>query len=133
MQYMGGRLRIAIVDDEEPVRRALRRLFLAEGMEADTFASGSDFLESLGSRHPDCLVLDLHLPGLDGFALQRQLTEAYPRVPVVVITGHDPEGADERVRAAGAVAYLLKPLEAPTLLAAVASAIEAARSPKDRG
>jgi FixJ family two-component response regulator len=120
------RLRIAIVDDEEPVRRALRRLFLAEGMEADTFASGSDFLDSLRSRVPDCLVLDLHLPGLDGYDLQKQLAAASPRLPVVVITGHDREGAGERVLAAGASAYLLKPFEAPTLLAAVASAIETA-------
>ena len=118
-----GRPRIAIVDDEEPVRRALRRLFLAEGMEVDTFASGSDFLDSLASRKPDCLILDLHLPGLDGFALQKQLAESGSQVPIIVITGHDRAGTAERVMAAGASAYLPKPLEAQTLLAAVTSAI----------
>jgi FixJ family two-component response regulator len=117
-----ARVRIAIVDDEESVCRALRRLFVAEGMDADTFASGSEFLDSLGSRVPDCVVLDLHLPGLDGFAVLKQLT-ARRRVPVVVITGHDQPGAGKRVLATGASAYLLKPLDAPTLLAGVASAI----------
>jgi FixJ family two-component response regulator len=127
----GSRFRVAIVDDEEPVRRALRRLFLAEGIEAEAFASGSDFLESLRSRLPDCVVMDLHLPGLDGFDLQERLAAHNPRIPVIVITGDDREGTSAQVLAAGASAYLTKPLETNTLLAAVVAAVESARSQKN--
>lgn len=116
------RPRIAIIDDEECVRKALRRLFVAEGMEAETFASGSEFMESLRTHLPDCVVLDLHVPGLDGLAIQKHLA-AGVGLPVVVITGHDQPGAEERILAAGAAAYLLKPLDAPILLEAVAAAI----------
>jgi FixJ family two-component response regulator len=114
---------IAIVDDEEPVRRALRRLFRASGYEAVVFASGYELLEFLSRSRPDCVLLDLHLPGLSGLDLQKHLATMRPSVPSVVITGHDAPGVRAHVLAAGAHQYLLKPLDDSVLLAAVASAI----------
>src|ERR1700742_1197825 len=83
------RLLVAIVDDEEPVRRALRRLFLSVGIDVETFSSGSEFLDSVRTQRPDCAVLDLHLPGLTGLDVQERLVEAGIRVPMVIVTGHD--------------------------------------------
>jgi FixJ family two-component response regulator len=116
---------IAVVDDEEPVRRALRRLFLASGYRAVTFASGYEILEYLARDRPDCALLDLHLPGLSGLDLLKRLRTMEPPVPSVIITGHDASGVKARVLAAGASQYLLKPLDDSVLLAAVAAAIAA--------
>jgi FixJ family two-component response regulator len=114
---------VAVVDDEEAVRRALRRLFVASGYKAITFASGYELLEFLSRERPDCVLLDLHLPGLSGLDLQTHLRTMRPPVPSVVITGHDAAGVKARVLAAGASQYLLKPLDDCVLLAAVAAAI----------
>lgn len=124
---MKTRPRVAVVDDDESVRKALQRLLRASGLDADTFASAQDFLASLPqSTQPDCLVLDLQMPGTSGFDLQQQIVRAGLRLPIVVITGHDGPGMQARCLAAGASAYLRKPLEAGTLLAAIEAAIDPA-------
>ena len=115
-------LQVAIVDDEESVRKALRRLFRSADMDVETFASGRDFLDSLAKHRPDCVVLDLHMPGLTGRDVQQQLAQTQPALPVIIITGKDEPGVRESVLAAGAADYLLKPLNDHTLLAAVTSA-----------
>lgn len=104
------------------MRKALRRLFRSADMDVETFASGREFLDSLPLHRPDCLVLDLHMPGLTGRDVQQHLADARPRLPIVVITGKDEPGVRESVLAAGAADYLLKPLDDCTLLAAVSSA-----------
>lgn len=121
------RLLVAIVDDEEPVRKALRRLLLSAGIDVETFASGDEFLAAMGSDHrPDCAVIDLHLPGLSGLEVQERIAEAGIRLPTVIITGNDQTGVEERVLAAGAFTYLSKPLDDKILLAAVAEAVRGA-------
>jgi FixJ family two-component response regulator len=121
------RHRVAVVDDDASVRKALQRLLRASDLDADTFGSAEDFLASLPhATLPDCLVLDLQMPGTSGLDLQRQVVRAGLRVPIVVITGHDEPGMEARCLAAGASAYLRKPLEAGTLLAAVEAAIDPA-------
>jgi FixJ family two-component response regulator len=73
-------------------------------------------------------VLDLQMPEMNGLALQRQLERAGIRLPVVVITGHDEPGTRARCLAAGAAAYLRKPLDGGMLLAAIDAAIDAGRT-----
>lgn len=121
-----GRLVIAIVDDEEQVRRALARLLVSSGYEVATFATGYEFLDYLGRERPACALLDLHLPGLSALDLQLSLKQLRPRIPSVVITGNDTPGARARVLESGAHDYLLKPLDDDVLLAALAGAIAAA-------
>jgi FixJ family two-component response regulator len=118
---------IAVVDDEEPVCRALERLLRSVGFEVETFASGAAFLESRGRWRADCVVLDVHLPGLSGWDVQAHLAEAAQDVPVVVITGRDSDEARERTLAAGAAAYLRKPVDDQTLLSTLAAAMAANR------
>ena len=113
---------VAIIDDEETVRRALQRLIRSARIDAEIFPSGDEFLETLSDHRPDCIVLDLHMPKVDGFQVQAQLAKANLRIPVIVITGHDSPDFRARALAAGAAAYLRKPVDATTLLDAIAEA-----------
>ena len=117
---------IAVVDDEESVRKALHRLLRSAGFAVETFASGAEFLESVRDHEPACVVLDLHMPQVDGFAVQASLAQSGARVPVVILTGHDTPEARERVLAQGAKGYLRKPVDDLALLAAIDSAIRQA-------
>ena len=114
---------VAVVDDEEPVRRALGRLIRAFGFEAEIFPSGAEFLASLAAREPDCVVLDLHMPGIDGLETQLRLAKSGRGIPVVILTGHDTPEAHARAMAAGARAYLRKPVDERTLLEAIRGAM----------
>ena len=113
---------VAVVDDEESVRRALGRLLRSARFEAETFPSADQFLETLSDHRPDCVVLDLHMPKIDGFQVQSWLARANIRIPVIVITGQDTPESEARVMGAGAVAYLRKPVDAEALLAAIGAA-----------
>jgi two-component system, LuxR family, response regulator FixJ len=113
---------IAVVDDEEPVRRALCRLLRLAGLEVEAFASGATFLESLRNHTPDCLVLDLHMPETDGFEVESHLAHSGFRIPIVVITGRDTPADRERMIERGAKAFLQKPLDLQALLAAISAA-----------
>jgi len=110
------------VDDEEPVRKALCRLFGSAGFDVQTFASGSEFIESLKQKRPDCVVLDVNLDGLSGLEVQQRLGQENPKLPVIMMTGMESPGLREQALKAGAAAYLRKPLEERTLLEAVAAA-----------
>ena len=123
---------IAIVDDEEPIRKALRRLLCSAGLDVDTFPSGAEFLESLPTRRPDCVVLDLHLPVLDGFEVQARLAESCVPVPVVIITGHDSDESRDRALAGRPVAYLRKPVNDQILLDAIELALSQHRVVKPK-
>lgn len=111
------------MDDEEPVRTAFRRLIQSMGHDVETFSSGVDFLASLTDHEPDCILLDLHMPGMDGLEVQAHLGLAGRRLPIVIITGQDQPEARGRALAAGAATYLLKPVDGETLLAAIAAAL----------
>jgi FixJ family two-component response regulator len=113
---------VAVVDDEEPVRKALMRLMRSVGLSVETFGSGAEFLESLDTRLPDCVILDLHMPHMNGFKVQGHLTRKNAALPVIVITGHDLPQARERAMAGGASAFLRKPVHDDTLLDAIFAA-----------
>ena len=120
----GVRPLIAVVDDEACVSKALQRLLRAAGFRVEPFASGRAFLDWLRRDRPDCVVLDLHLPQLDGFEVQARLAQKKGRgVPAIVITGCGSPQARQRALAGGAAAYLTKPLDRQALLEAIAVAI----------
>ena len=112
---------IAVVDDEEPVRKALKRLLRAAGLEAEGYASGKEFLAA--ERRPDCVVLDLHMPVMSGQELLRQIRRQSARLPVVIITAHDTAATRDECISAGAAAYLRKPLDDRLLLNAISAAL----------
>ena len=114
---------VAVVDDEECIRRALERLLRYAGFAVETYPSGAEFLLSLPEHRPACVVLDLHMPDLSGLDVQVLIERERFDVPVVVITGHDTPDNRSRVIARGAKAYLRKPVDDKQLLAAISEAI----------
>jgi FixJ family two-component response regulator len=115
-------IQLAVVDDDASVRKALRRLLQASSYAVDTFASASEFIASLNRRIPDCLIVDLQMPTTNGLELRMSLTRAGIAIPTIVITAHDEPGSKERCSAAGAAAYLLKPIQKTKLIAAINAA-----------
>jgi FixJ family two-component response regulator len=110
---------IAIVDDDPSVLKALARLLRTRAIEARTYASAQDFLASLPDGLPECLILDLQMPEMNGLELQRHLNRAEIQIPTIVITAHGENDMRELCEAAGAETYLQKPLQDTILLGAI--------------
>jgi FixJ family two-component response regulator len=110
---------IAVVDDDPSVLKALSRLLRTRAITARTFESANAFIASLAGGLPQCLIVDLQMPGTSGLELQHYLIRNGVRIPTIVITAHADAGMRERCKAAGAVAFLPKPLQDTTLFAAI--------------
>ncbi|MCI0442145.1 response regulator [bacterium] len=116
--------RVAVVDDEESVRKALSRLLRSAGFEVEAFASGTEYLNSLQVEKPDCLVIDLHMPVLNGLDVLNKMSEQDIKIPTIVITGFDGVGMTQRVISAGALTCLHKPVDDELLISALMSCTE---------
>jgi FixJ family two-component response regulator len=121
---------IAVVDDEEPIRKAFTRLLRSFGLQVESFPSGAEFLESLSTGQPDCLVLDLHMPLVNGFDVQTRLIESGINVPVVIITGHDSVETRAKAMKRKPVAYLRKPVNDQVLIEAIELALSSNPAPE---
>ena len=121
---------IAVVDDEEGIRKALQRLLASTNFRGVTYATGADFLQGVQYARPDCLVLDLQMPGCSGLDVLARLSALGLDVPTVIITAHDEPGSRQQCLAAGAAAYLCKPLDDEVLLASIESAIARTAAPQ---
>jgi FixJ family two-component response regulator len=115
---------IAVVDDDQSVREALENLIGSVGFEVKLFASGEAFLESDVPLHTDCAVLDVCLPGISGFELQRKLVADGHSIPTIIITAQDDERAHAEAVIVGAIAFIKKPFREDALLTALASALK---------
>jgi FixJ family two-component response regulator len=107
---------VAVVDDDESIRKALKNLFLSAEINAAFYTSGADFFNGIAERKPDCVVLDLHMPEMDGFEVQSRLARDDIRVPVIIITGHDSSDVRSRAMAGRPSAYFRKPVDGRALL-----------------
>jgi len=114
---------VAIIDDDEAVRAALRRLLRSVGWHVRTFGTAEEFLSAADQPPSSCLVLDLHLPGLSGLELHERLKADCRYLPVVFITAYPDEKTRKQVMHAGAVAFLEKPFEEQFLLNAIEQAL----------
>ena len=110
---------VMIVDDDESIRRAARRLIKSYGFPVETFASAEDFLSSGRLHETACLVLDVQMPGLNGLELQSRLITDGHQVPIIFITAFNDENARAQALKAGALGYLVKPFEEADLLTAI--------------
>ena len=102
---------VYIVDDDDSVRGALKRLIRSMGMEAQTFASGADFLKSKFRDQKTCLVADVRMPGMSGLELHQKLIERGFKLPVIYITGFDTAETRSQARKSGAFGYFRKPVD----------------------
>lgn len=110
---------VAIVDDDDAVRRALSRLVLSLSYRAVVFASGEEFLASLSAATPNCALMDQHMPSLNGLDVLLRMRSERRRLPVIIVTGFDQPGLRQKCLEAGASEYLVKPLDAATVSAAI--------------
>jgi FixJ family two-component response regulator len=119
---------VYVVDDEPSVCLALKRLLRSVGLEARTFISAQEFLNSGRPDVPGCLILDVRLPGLSGLDLQAGLAAEKIDLPVVFITGHGDIPMSVRAMKAGAIEFLTKPFREQDLLEAIQRGIEQNRN-----
>jgi FixJ family two-component response regulator len=115
---------VHVVDDESAVRISLKRLLRSVGLETRTYHSAQEFLRSQRPEAPECLILDVRLPGLSGLDLQQELTASKTDLPVIFITGHGDIPMSVRAMKAGAVEFLTKPVREQDLLDAIERAIK---------
>lgn len=113
---------IAVIDDDESIRKALMRLLTTAGLAAVAFSSAEEFLTNSEGQHVSCVISDLRMPGIDGLHLQIALAERMPYVGIVFVTGHADVSASVRAMKSGAVDFLEKPVKRAELLEAIARA-----------
>lgn len=120
-------LRIAILDDDPSVRTAISRLVSASGMASGCFANCMELFNAIPAFDPDCIILDLYMPGLDGLEVLSYLRKTGLKTPVIMITAQDDPTLRTTCLTAGASAFLRKPLQATDLLATIAQTTGPAR------
>src|SRR6202046_4000722 len=124
---------VLVIDDDQDLRASVGRLLRSVGLEAQLFASISDFLKSDPPDGPTCLVLDVRLPGQSGLDFQRDLAAANKQLPIIFITGHGDIPMSVGAMKGGAIEFLTKPFRDQELLDAVRIALEKDRARREQG
>jgi len=107
---------IYIVDDDESVRRAMKRMIRSIGMDVMVFSSAQEFLEFKYRKHNSCMIVDIRLEGKSGLELQDDLRAAGSNLPMIFITGYDTQETRDQAKKSGAVGYFRKPIDDQALL-----------------
>jgi FixJ family two-component response regulator len=115
--------RISIVDDDAALRDALKNLMRSVRYHVDAFASAEEFLASGRVDDTECLILDLYLPGMNGFELQEHLKSLRSGLPIIFITAHADDSSRQRALKGGAIELLGKPVRREALFRAIQAAI----------
>ena len=115
---------IYIVDDDESVCRALSVLLATYGFIVDTFTSAEDYFNAVPNSVPGCLLLDIHMPRLDGWEALKRIIESESKRPVIIISGDTNVELNEKALKAGAVGFLQKPFNDQALVDLIKVAVE---------
>jgi FixJ family two-component response regulator len=115
---------VFVIDDDAEVRASIRGLLKAAGLQSESFETAEAFLRNKEPDGPSCLVLDVSLPGVSGLELQRKLSDAGVRIPIIFITGHGDIPMTVKAIKSGAVEFLTKPFLAEDLLHAIQQAFD---------
>jgi FixJ family two-component response regulator len=115
---------VFVVDDDALVRDAIQGVLKSVGLHSETFETSREFLQSTHLDCPSCLVLDVRLPGISGLDLQRELTKAGIRIPIIFITAHGDIPMSVKAMKLGAVEFLTKPFRNQDLLDAIHQALD---------
>jgi FixJ family two-component response regulator len=102
---------IYVIDDDRSVRGAITRLLKSAGFSARAFASGREFLKNERPTENDCIILDVHMPGMTGLEVQQALRDNDVRAPIIFITGRSDDTARTAARNTGAVGFFQKPFD----------------------
>lgn len=124
---MANPAHIAVVDDDFSVRESLQGLIRSVGFAADVFPTAEEFLKSGQLQEADALILDVRMPGMNGFEFQHYLAESECEIPIIFITAHGDETKRTEALKDGAVDYLFKPFSESALLDAIHTALNSKR------
>ena len=114
---------VAVVDDDQSMLSAAENLLDAHGFMTIRFSSAEEFLGDRGGTRADCLLVDIHLNGVSGIELRRQLKVSHPDLPVIFMTALDDEAVRHQALEVGCVTFLHKPFPAHQLIEAIKSAV----------
>jgi FixJ family two-component response regulator len=120
----GNQSIVMIVDDDDSIRKAVRRLMKAYGFAVETFGSAEEYLDSDRLDKTSCLILDVHMPGMNGLELQKRLVASGSAIPIIFITAFSNDDARAQAMKAGAVGYLAKPFDDEELLNCIHAALQ---------
>lgn len=120
---MANTIIVSIVDDDDAVRTATQTFVRSLGYKAASFPSAEDFLKSPEVDTADCLIADIHMPGMSGIDLQKELVQRRPSLPIIFITAFPEERVRDQLMAAGAIGMLSKPYDGDTLIACIEKAL----------
>jgi len=109
-------MKVLLVDDEEEFVKALAERLKMRELRSDTVLDGEEALSYVEDQEPDVMVLDLKMPGIDGMEVLRQVRKAYPKIQVIILTGHGTEKDEEEAKRLGAFDYLEKPVDLDVLV-----------------
>jgi DNA-binding response OmpR family regulator len=109
-------MKVLLVDDEEEFVKALAERLKMRDLRSDTVLDGEEALSYVEGQEPDVMVLDLKMPGIDGMEVLRQVRKAYPKIQVIILTGHGSERHEEEAKRLGAFDYLEKPVNLDVLV-----------------
>jgi FixJ family two-component response regulator len=127
----GKTINVAVVDDDASIRLALGRLLGAAGFNPVSYSSAEEFLEDTMRDQMDCLLLDIHLGGMSGFDLHKQLAASGVVPPVIFITARDGPAAREQARQTQCAAFFCKPVRGTSLLEAVRRSVGVGKTAAD--
>ena len=116
---------IFVVDDDAAMRDSLRWLLESAGLQVETHPNGEAFLESFEPDRSGCVLLDVRMPGMGGFAVARELQKRHIPIPVIILTAYADSQTAKQAREVGALAFLKKPFDDQVLLDAVGRALDA--------
>ncbi len=122
------RLLISVVEDDQPFRESMQKLITSLGYTVEAFPSAADFLASPLLSETACLVADVHMPGMTGVELHRQLVKAGHAIPTILATAYPDEAIRERALKDGVICYLSKPVDDEHLERCLRSALQPGRS-----
>jgi len=108
--------KIYIVDDDESVCRALKTLLMTYDFDAVTFNTAQSFFDTIKQEDPGCLLLDIHMPGMDGWETQKKILESGSKRPIIFISAEKKDDASAKAMKVGAVGFLQKPVNGQTLV-----------------
>jgi len=128
---MSGDQTVCIVDDDPDVRDSLQMLLGRSGFRILTFESARAFLQAGIKAERTCVLADIRMPEMDGLALQREINQTIPGLPVIIMTGHGDVPLAVQAMKAGAIEFLEKPFEKATLLEAIEAAFRHAKVAKE--
>lgn len=123
---------LLIVDDQTGIRLLLDEVFKREGLATRLAANGFEALQAIEEKQPDCILLDMKMPGMDGIEVLKQIKERWPHIPVIMMTAYGEIELTEDAFKIGAEKYFTKPFDIYEVRDAVLAIFKNERSYNDK-